>query len=358
MWLSRCKDRRRVLNFLASGTVVGATVAFYLHVPYFSKSLATVLTIAGHTFDGPRVLVSAAMLYTALLALFYFSQQVVGVSKSVTFVRVVCRFARAPVTEWRAGLAPAERLAVMATMLKAYFAPMMLMFLFGHLARLVGSGATLASEPLAAYSSFRTLLDSNLFWFVFSVILFVDLVCFTLGYLVELPRLKNEIRSVDSTLIGCGAALLCYGPFNQITASVLGWYVDEFPKFEETTTHVALNAVLLVLMAIYSWASVALGFKASNLTHRGIVCRGPYAVVRHPAYVCKNIAWWIGSLPAISFAFGMSFWAGISAVASIVGWSMIYVLRALTEEDHLRSVDGDFAAYAARVRYRFVPGLW
>ena len=33
------------------------------------------------------------------------------------------------------------------------------------------------------------------------------------------------------------------------------------------------------------------------------------------------------------------------------------LLRALTEEDHLRSVDGDYAAYARRVRYRFIPGV-
>jgi protein-S-isoprenylcysteine O-methyltransferase Ste14 len=33
------------------------------------------------------------------------------------------------------------------------------------------------------------------------------------------------------------------------------------------------------------------------------------------------------------------------------------VLRALTEEDHLRSVDGEYATYAAKVRFRFIPGV-
>ena len=41
----------------------------------------------------------------------------------------------------------------------------------------------------------------------------------------------------------------------------------------------------------------------------------------------------------------------------MTGWSMIYLLRALTEEDHLRRVDGDYAAYASRVRWRFIPGV-
>jgi protein-S-isoprenylcysteine O-methyltransferase Ste14 len=48
---------------------------------------------------------------------------------------------------------------------------------------------------------------------------------------------------------------------------------------------------------------------------------------------------------------------GLMAVATVVGWTALYVLRALTEEDHLRRVDGEYAAYAARVKYRFVPGL-
>ena len=48
---------------------------------------------------------------------------------------------------------------------------------------------------------------------------------------------------------------------------------------------------------------------------------------------------------------------GAQALASVVGWTLLYALRALTEEEHLRSVDGEYAAYAARVRYRFIPGL-
>jgi protein-S-isoprenylcysteine O-methyltransferase Ste14 len=116
--------------------------------------------------------------------------------------------------------------------------------------------------------------------------------------------------------------------------------------------------LLLTLMAVYSWASVALGWKASNLTHRGIVARGPYAVVRHPAYVCKNMAWWIGSAPLVMTAFSESTLSGVATLGSVVGWTLLYALRALTEEDHLRSVDGAYAAYAAKVRYRFVPWLY
>ncbi len=103
---------------------------------------------------------------------------------------------------------------------------------------------------------------------------------------------------------------------------------------------------------------MALGFKASNLTHRGIVARGPYALVRHPAYTSKNLAWWIGAISSVTAAFSHSLLDGIQAIASVIGVTMLYVLRALTEEDHLRSVDGECSAYAAKVRYRFIPGLY
>jgi len=172
-----------------------------------------------------------------------------------------------------------------------------------------------------------------------------------------LPRLGNEIRSVDPTILGWTAALVCYAPFNVILGLFLGPPGNDMPRFGDTTVHFALNALLLALMAIYTWASVALGFKASNLTHRGIVARGPYRLIRHPAYTCKNMAWWIGAIPIVSAAFGQSTWDGIQAFASVVGWTMLYVLRAVTEEDHLSGVDGDYAAYAAKVRYRFIPGI-
>jgi hypothetical protein len=34
------------------------------------------------------------------------------------------------------------------------------------------------------------------------------------------------------------------------------------------------------------------------------------------------------------------------------------VLRALTEERHLRLLDNGYAQYAEQVRWRFIPGVW
>jgi protein-S-isoprenylcysteine O-methyltransferase Ste14 len=241
--------------------------------------------------------------------------------------------------------------------LKGFFGPMMLMSLAAF-ATAAFNNAIGIVETGGLSDGFFAFFNRHGYWFMMQVILFVDVWIFTVGYLVELPRLRNEIRSVDPSLLGWGVALACYPPFNAWTSAVLGSPLSDFPEFNDPMAHLILNAAALVLMAVYAWASVALGFKASNLTHRGIIDRGPYAYIRHPAYVCKNMAWWIGSAPLVMVAFEQSLFSGISAVASVIGWSLIYVLRALTEEDHLRRVDGEYAAYAQRVRYRFIPGVY
>ncbi|MBK8959723.1 MAG: DUF1295 domain-containing protein [Proteobacteria bacterium] len=100
-----------------------------------------------------------------------------------------------------------------------------------------------------------------------------------------------------------------------------------------------------------------LGWKASNLTHRGIVSGGPYRYIRHPAYTAKNIAWWIASVPAFTLAWQASAMQGLQVAGATLAWSGLYVLRALTEEDHLRSVDEHYSKYCEAVRFRFLPGL-
>jgi Isoprenylcysteine carboxyl methyltransferase (ICMT) family. len=247
-------------------------------------------------------------------------------------------------------------LAILSALLKGFYGPLMVKSLMVFCMGAWGNGRGLLHVGLGN-ASLLSIFDRFGYFFLMQAILFVDVFFFTVGYLVESPRLRNEIRSVDPTLLGWTAALMCYPPFNFLTAHVLGTQRSDFPQFDDPTVHMALNLLLLTLMGIYASASAALGLKASNLTHRGIVARGPYAIIRHPAYTCKNMAWWIGALPVIGAAFRTSLTAGLVSAASVVAWTSLYLLRALTEEDHLRKVDGEYAAYAAKVKYRFIPGV-
>lgn len=344
-------------NWAASALWVAAGCALYSLSPFNRKQMDAYYGAPSLLFTGLQFLTASALIYTALLGLYFlFADRSPQPSKSLRLAHLLARYGRDPLGSWRNGLSADDRLVLFTTLLKAFFGPMMVVSLMdfclgawrnGH--AIIDSGALL--------QDLRTLFDRYGFWFLLQLILFVDVLVFTVGYLVELPRLGNQIRSVETRLIGWMAALVCYPPFNQVTVAILGSYKSEFPKFEDPRVHLLMNILGLLLMAVYASASVALGFKASNLTHRGIVTRGPYAIVRHPAYICKNTAWWIGSVPFVGQAFQVSTFAGVQAVASVIGWTAIYILRALTEEDHLRRVDGEYDRYAQKVRFRFIPGL-
>jgi protein-S-isoprenylcysteine O-methyltransferase Ste14 len=347
----------RLRSFAASAGLVVLACLVYRHAPFdfHRRQFGELYGLEGWRFTGGQFFFWAALFYMTVLAGYYAFLSEGAPSKPLLAWRLAMRLARAPMRTLRGDLAPQDRLALLACLLKAFFAPLMVMSLMIFCNGAVVNGlAVLSAPPDAASPGW---LHGPGYWFTLQLILFVDVLVFTFGYLVELPRLNNQIRSVDPSLLGWAAALVCYPPFNAVTNYVYGSTTSDFPQFDDPTAHAVLNGLLLVMMGLYAWASVALGWKGSNLTHRGIISHGPYRVIRHPAYICKNTAWWIGSLPVFSKAFDQSWSAGMLALLTMASWSAIYLLRALTEEDHLKKVDGDYAAYAALVRYRFVPGV-
>lgn len=252
----------------------------------------------------------------------------------------------------------ATKQAGLTLLLKFFFAPLMINWCLGHIGDLAASLIQLVDQVREGTVG-RMLFDSTLFWACFQLILFVDTLLFTAGYLIELPALRNRIRSVDPTFFGWFICLACYPPFNEFTMRFLPWQSSDFPFFSNDTVHFAVNIALLVALAIFSWASIALGFKSTNLTNRGIVTHGPYRYVRHPAYLAKNIAWWLGALPVLAMMASTGNLAGLAAsLFALCGWSVIYALRAITEERHLLMIDNGYAEYARRVRWRFLPGIY
>jgi len=255
-------------------------------------------------------------------------------------------------------LSPIARQAGLALLLKFFFAPLMINWCLIHVANLTGSLLQLIDGTDGGLTG-RELFDTSLFWAAFQLILFVDTLLFTIGYIIELPRLGNRIRSVDPTFFGWFICLACYPPFNDLTLRLLEWQSSDFPQFTNDFVHFIINVAVLGALAIFSWASIALGFKASNLTNRGIVTHGPYAFVRHPGYAAKNFAWWLGALPVLGTALAAGNWRAFAySLLALFGWTTIYALRALTEERHLRLLDNGYSEYAQNVRWRFVPGVW
>lgn len=347
---------QRLKNCAASVLIIAILGLFYSSIPYYQHYFAQYSVWQRQEIRYWDVLYAATLIYTLALIVYYLVEKAPQSSKSIAAIEALRRFIFAPVATWRSGLTAPERLGLLSVLLKGFFAPLMVVWLFDHSASLLLTGRVVLDQLNDPNTSLRVLIGADGYWFLFRLILFVDVFFFTLGYLIELPVLKNTIRSVDPTLLGWAVALACYPPFNGLTSSVFGWHSSDFPQFiDHPMIHMIANLSLLGLMAIYSWSSLALNFKASNLTHRGIVSHGPYRLIRHPAYVCKNLAWWIGLGPALIVGAQASWTETLLIIGSMLGWSTIYLMRALTEEDHLRSVDGHYADYCKKVKYRFIP---
>jgi protein-S-isoprenylcysteine O-methyltransferase Ste14 len=241
-------------------------------------------------------------------------------------------------------LAAQEKTVVLFALVKLFFLPMMLNFLFENFESFKhGFMAIGSSGHPFSLQAFNQYIFPVMLTFLF----FIDVAYFTFGYLGEAGFLKNTVRSVEPTLLGWTVALACYPPFNNTVSNFTSYSPNEYIGVSSQYRTFILHMAILLLLAVYAAASVALGAKASNLTNRGIVSRGPYGWVRHPAYTAKNLAWWVAILPVFSYA----------AVLSMLLWSSIYFMRAITEERHLLA-DPEYREYAARVRYRFIPGVW
>ena len=232
-----------------------------------------------------------------------------------------------------------EKVALLFALVKLFYVPIMLGFSLNNLDIL--NDSIKSGNLFEMFSNFR-------FKYVHLLNLFftIDTLIFSFGYLFESEKLKNVVKSVEPTFFGWAVALATYPPFNEVTNKYLGWYSRDYFFFPDPVVDIPLKIAVVFLIGIYLWATISLGTKSSNLTNRGIVTWGAYRWVRHPAYISKVTAWWIMMLPRISLV----------AIISLIGWSVIYYLRAITEEKHLMN-DADYRKYIKKTRFRFIPNL-
>jgi len=222
---------------------------------------------------------------------------------------------------------------------KVFFIPVMTHFLLQHISDIPESLETLLLFDWSL-TSYAYLLAPLLLKFMF----LTDVAFFLFGYLFEARWLRNAVVSVDATLTGWIVTLLCYPPLNQTVAYVFGGNLQNMAVVSNTFWTVLLATLSLMMFSVYVWATVSLGTRCSNLTNRGIVGYGAYRYIRHPAYASKVVAWWIGAIPLMT----------PTMFGALCAWSMLYGLRAITEERHL-SKDPAYRAYSSTVPYRFIP---
>jgi len=118
-----------------------------------------------------------------------------------------------------------------------------------------------------------------------------------------------------------------------------------------------LEAVALALFAlawiVFVWAMYVNRFFSSIpriQSERGhaVITTGPYRFVRHPGYTAALLA-------AVTSGLALGSWIStFIAPIALVG----LVWRTMVEDRMLQSDLPGYADYAARVRYRLVPGIW
>ena len=239
-------------------------------------------------------------------------------------------------------LEPREKTSLLFLLVKIFFLPIMLNFLFTNFFSLKKYLGSLNQEIFNIDYFLFIIYPASL-----ALLFLIDTSYFSFGYVFEAGFLKNKVRSVDPTLFGWAVALICYPPFSGFAIKYIPWYANEYIELPSSHWTAILRVAVLLFVIIYVWATVALGAKCSNLTNRGIISKGPYAFVRHPAYISKNIVWWLVVIPIMN----------VYVFFAMLGWSVIYYFRAITEERHLLK-DRDYVEYYKKVKYKFIPFVW
>lgn len=233
--------------------------------------------------------------------------------------------------------------------IKGFFLPLMFTYMCNDLARFL-------AVDFAKLSSFKFWFD-----FLFDSLYFIDVSLVSMGYLMSLRLTDTHFRSAEPTMLGWAVALMCYEPFWSMVGRQYLAYESNFKwgawLWDTPVLYGIWGSGILLLVIIYVWATVAFGARFSNLTHRGIITNGPYRWTKHPAYVAKNLSWWMISIPFMAQGSPAE---ALRHCLLLLALNGIYVLRAKTEEWHL-SRDPVYVDYARWVEehgmFRFIRHL-
>ena len=221
-------------------------------------------------------------------------------------------------------------------LVKGFFLPLMFTYMCNDLERFV-------RYDFAQLTAFRFVYD-----FLFGFLYFIDVGLVSLGYLMSLRATDTHLRSTEPSMLGWSVALLCYQPFWSLfdkqylaynAGNTWGQWLWNTPWL-----YGFWACLILLLTGLYVWATVVFGARFSNLTHRGIITSGPYRFSKHPAYLAKNLSWWLISVPFLIGSDGSAAEA-LRHCLLLLMLNGVYFLRARTEEAHL-SRDADYRAYA------------
>jgi protein-S-isoprenylcysteine O-methyltransferase Ste14 len=199
--------------------------------------------------------------------------------------------------------------------------------------RLLRMGANLVGAAGAAYFALATLRYYLQTHRLLGGAFFLEQMWVVVAYLIRRPA-RSVSRRWRDWLLAFG------GTFGGVLFRPEGAH----PQWGITAGLVVQVVGLAICVTSFLALGRSFGFVAAD---RGLVRRGPYAIVRHPIYASYLLLQLGYVLQSISLrnALVMVFASGCN------------VGRAIVEERQL-STNVQFDAYREQVRYRLVPGIW
>ena len=143
--------------------------------------------------------------------------------------------------------------------------------------------------------------------------------------------------------------VIWYGWMVLMALDVKRWHLSEAPDWVTYAGAVLIALGFLAVLRTFRENSFAAPvIKIQQERGQKVIDTGPYAVVRHPMYAAA-LLYMLGT-PLV-----LGSWVGLVALPVIVGF---LIVRIFIEEATLRKGLPGYREYAARVRYRLVPGIW
>lgn len=221
-------------------------------------------------------------------------------------------------------------------LVKVFFLALMFSYLMNN------TGYLMSNDFSSAKNAFPLFYD-----YMYNLLYSIDLLFVSAGYLLTLKIFDSHIRTTEPTIFGWLVALHCYQPFWNLFSNSYISYDDNYYwgnlLAENYELYKVYGIIILLLITIYVLATISFGVRFSNLTNRGIITNGPYRFMKHPAYISKNISWWLISIPFISLESPVM---ALKHTILLILLNLVYYLRAITEERHL-SLDPVYVEYAS-----------
>lgn len=160
--------------------------------------------------------------------------------------------------------------------------------------------------------------------------------------------IQSEQKPWDKVLLAV-VLVLCLAMPIIAGFDAVRWHTSEMPAWLKVlgAAGVALGLYAFhVVMLTNSYATAVVRIQ-SERGHQ-VISTGPYAYVRHPMY-SGAIVYFLG------LALLLGSWYAVAIALVVIA---LFGLRAVWEEQTLMDELPGYAAYAQRVRYRLIPGVW